>query len=362
MDVITTLENLKTPTIDFDIDLSNMHRGFKKTFSRAVLQWLLEARAEVLIITYMMTSSSSAYGSSFHDNGDGDNNKIPPPPPPSKRKSTHDDDDDDDGNDNGKSKDDQGASMTPKDRCKGWCGHTSSWHHELVGPELQSVLQANHPQHAGGLQREQRFHSTGCPGPVEGAYQSTPGALCTACRCMRAHFECLDGTEKLITCNSYYSTVSPDRQAGTGVPPRNPGLRPNFQVQQHLCPACGLALPQVLESWSAWGRWRARNPGNNGPNGFGSNGNWNNQQDPDNSGNEGEGDYQGIGAGHYNSHSSCNTTGAFSILKPSRRLSIPPPRKTPSPHANHAIPPPRRTTVTATATTRVQRQQPQRRS
>ena len=54
--------------------------------------------------------------------------------------------------------------MTPKDRCKGWCGHTSSWHQELVGPELQSVLQANHPQHAGGLQREQMFHNTGCPG------------------------------------------------------------------------------------------------------------------------------------------------------------------------------------------------------
>jgi hypothetical protein len=48
--------------------------------------------------------------------------------------------------------------MTPKGRCKEWCGHTSSWHRELVGPELQSVLQADHPQHAGGLQREQRFH------------------------------------------------------------------------------------------------------------------------------------------------------------------------------------------------------------
>jgi hypothetical protein len=59
--------------------------------------------------------------------------------------------DDDDGSDNGTSKDDQGASMTPKNRRKGWCGHTSSWHHELVGPELQSVLQANRPQHAGGL-------------------------------------------------------------------------------------------------------------------------------------------------------------------------------------------------------------------
>jgi hypothetical protein len=45
-----------------------------------------------------------------------------------------------------------------------------------------------------------------------------------------------------------YSTVSPDHQAGTGVPPRNPGIRPNFQVQHPLCPACGLTLPQVLES------------------------------------------------------------------------------------------------------------------
>jgi hypothetical protein len=37
--------------------------------------------------------------------------------------------------------------------------------------------------------------------------------------------------------------VSPDHQAGTGVPaPRNPGLRPNFQVQHLLCPACGLTF------------------------------------------------------------------------------------------------------------------------
>jgi hypothetical protein len=78
-------------------------------------------------------------------------------------------------------------------------------------------------------------------------------------------FELLNGTEELA-CNFYYSTVSPDHQAGTGVPPRSPGPRPNFaprEVQHLLCPACGLTLPQVLESWSAWGHWRARNPGNN---------------------------------------------------------------------------------------------------
>jgi hypothetical protein len=86
---------------------------------------------------------------------------------------------------------------------------------------------------------------------------------------------------------------------GAGVPPRSPGLRPNFQVQHLLCPACGLTLAEVLESWSAWEVWRERNPGNNGPNGFGfapgddgpgGSGNWNNQQDPDNSGNGNEGD------------------------------------------------------------------------
>jgi hypothetical protein len=85
-------------------------------------------------------------------------------------------------------------------------------------------------------------------------------------------------------------------------------------------------------------------PGDDGP---GGNGNWNNQQDLDNSGNEGDGDYQGSGAGHYNSHSSCNTTGGpFNILNPvggSRSLNPPPPttlHNTPSPHANHAMPPP----------------------
>ena len=220
----------------------------------------------MLIVTYMMISSSSSYGNSFHDNGDGYDNKNNFFTP-GKRKSTRDDDDDD-GNDNGEPNDDQEAKMTPKDRCKTWCGHTASWHREQVGPELQSVLQANHPQHARGLQREQRFHGTGCPGAVEEAYQTTPGALCTACRCMGALFEILNDTEKLA-CNFYFSTVSPDNQTGAGMPPRNPGLRPNFQVQHLLCPACGLTLPQVLESWNAWEVWRARNPGNNGPNGFG---------------------------------------------------------------------------------------------
>jgi hypothetical protein len=39
------------------------------------LQWLLEASAEVPVITFMMTSLSSTYGSSSHDNGDGSDNK-----------------------------------------------------------------------------------------------------------------------------------------------------------------------------------------------------------------------------------------------------------------------------------------------
>jgi hypothetical protein len=81
------------------------------------------------------------------------------------------------------------------------------------------------------------------------------------------------------------------------VQPRPQAKPPNFQVQHLLCPACGLTLQQVLASWDAWEHWRARNPDNNGPNGFGfapgddgpgGNGNWNNQQDPDNGGNEGE--------------------------------------------------------------------------
>jgi hypothetical protein len=98
-------------------------------------------------------------------------------------------------------------------------------------------------------------------------------------------FELLNDTEKLA-CNFYFSAVSPDNQTGTGVPPRNPGLRPNFQVQHLLCPACGLTLTEALASWTEWEVWRERNPGNNGPNGFGfapgddgpgGNGNWNNQ-------------------------------------------------------------------------------------
>jgi hypothetical protein len=135
-------------TVNFDIDLHDMDRRLRATFSRTVLQWLLEASAEVLIITYMMTSSSSAYGSSFHDNDDG-NDKKKIFFTPGKRKNTHDGDGGGGGNDNGTPKDDQEAKMTPKDRCKTWCGHTASWHHELVGSELQSVLQASHPQHAG---------------------------------------------------------------------------------------------------------------------------------------------------------------------------------------------------------------------
>jgi hypothetical protein len=75
MGASTKLANLKAFTINFDVDLHGMDRRLRTTFSRAILQWLLEASAEVLIITYMMTSSSSAYGSSFHDNGDGNDKK-----------------------------------------------------------------------------------------------------------------------------------------------------------------------------------------------------------------------------------------------------------------------------------------------
>jgi hypothetical protein len=39
--------------------------------------------------------------------------------------------------------------------------------------------------------------------------------------------------------------------------------------QLPFCPACGLTLTEVLESWRAWEVWRERNPDNNGPNGFG---------------------------------------------------------------------------------------------
>jgi hypothetical protein len=73
-----------------------MDRRLRATSSRAILQWLLEASAEVLIIAYMISSSSSAYGSSFHDNGDGNDNKKNFFTP-GKRKSTRDDGDD--GND-----------------------------------------------------------------------------------------------------------------------------------------------------------------------------------------------------------------------------------------------------------------------
>jgi hypothetical protein len=62
-------------------------------------------------------------------------------------------------------------------------------------------------------------------------------------------FDTLNDTEELA-CNFYFSTVSPDNQTGAGVPPRSPGLRPNFQVQHLLCPACGLTLTQALASWN----------------------------------------------------------------------------------------------------------------
>jgi hypothetical protein len=165
-------------------------------------------------------------------------------------------------------------------------------------------------------------------------------------------FEGLSSTEKL-SCNFYYSAVSPDHQVGAGMPPRSPGLRPNFQVQHLLCPACGLtfrlaaagtriagcmgalACEGPRQQWTK--RFWLRSRGDGGP---GGNGNWNNQQDPDNGGNEGEDDCQGSGASgallvahtvaqwHYNSHISCSTTGAFSILNPvggSRSLNPPSP-------------------------------------
>jgi hypothetical protein len=71
-----------------------MDRRFRATFSRAVLQWLLEASAEAPIITSMViNSSSAAYGSSFHfhDNGNGNDDKKNFFTP-GKRKSNRDDD------------------------------------------------------------------------------------------------------------------------------------------------------------------------------------------------------------------------------------------------------------------------------
>ena len=109
----TTLTNLKVFTINFDVDLHGMDRRLRATYSRAILQWLLEASADVLIIAFMISSSSSAYGSSFHDNGDGNDNKKNFFTP-GKRKSTRDDGDDD--NDNGAPNGDQEAKMTPNQR------------------------------------------------------------------------------------------------------------------------------------------------------------------------------------------------------------------------------------------------------
>jgi hypothetical protein len=202
----------------------------------------------LIFITYMVTSSSSAYGSSFHDNGDGIDNKKSFFTP-GKRKSTHDDDDDD-GSDNGTSKDDQGASMTPKDRCKGWCGHMPSWHHELVGPERRSCSRCSKP-----ITPNTQAVCNGSKGSTAPDAQAQSKGRTRAYAARSAQhadaweppplFECVDGTEKLA-CNFYYSTVSPDHQAGTGVPPRNPGLRPNFQVQ-HLLSQLRLAFEMAFE-------------------------------------------------------------------------------------------------------------------
>jgi hypothetical protein len=59
--VSTTLTNLKVFTINFDVDLHDMDRRLRATFSRAILQWLLEASAEVLIIAYMMSPARAAF-------------------------------------------------------------------------------------------------------------------------------------------------------------------------------------------------------------------------------------------------------------------------------------------------------------
>jgi hypothetical protein len=125
--------------IDFNVDLHDMDCRIRATFSNAVLQWLLGASTEVLIITLMMmTSSSSAYGSSFHDNGGGNDNKrsfITP----GKRKSNCDDDNNGDDTPKGN----QTERMSSSVRCKGWCGHTTPWHQEQIGSELQAVGSAS---------------------------------------------------------------------------------------------------------------------------------------------------------------------------------------------------------------------------
>jgi hypothetical protein len=153
-DASTTLNNLKAFTLNFDVDLHEMDRRFRATFSRAILQWLLEASAEVLIIAFMMTSSSSAYGSSFHDNGDGNDNKknfftL------GKHKSNRDDDD----NDDSTSKGAQAANMAqgPMQRMvwahvvmapgAGWVGAAVGTASQSSRTRRRSAAGAKVPQH-----------------------------------------------------------------------------------------------------------------------------------------------------------------------------------------------------------------------
>jgi hypothetical protein len=78
-------------------------------------------------------------------------------------------------------------------------------------------------------------------------------------------FELLNGTEKLA-CNFYYSTVSPDHQAGTGVP-RNPGLCPG-DYQQPITAAGNVPTPwlgalatQVPTPRGSWRKAQSKTPG-----------------------------------------------------------------------------------------------------
>jgi hypothetical protein len=58
--VSTTLTNLKVFTINFDVDLHGMDRRLRATFSRAILQWLLEATARAALTAAASTTTATA--------------------------------------------------------------------------------------------------------------------------------------------------------------------------------------------------------------------------------------------------------------------------------------------------------------
>jgi hypothetical protein len=139
-------------------------------------------------------------------------------------------------------------------RFAGWAskdglGARHYWHQELVGgPELQPVLHSQSPptrrRSAAGAKVPQ--HRMSRPSRTKGrtrTHLERPAQHVDAWACSSSSSSTAPRSSRATSF--YYSAVSPDHQAGTGVPPHNPGLRPNFQVQHLLCPACGLTLPQV---------------------------------------------------------------------------------------------------------------------